>query len=472
MESTLFVVHSEPPLPLPPTSLAPSLPPRERLILRIKYPCKKCKCEVLDGEDGIQCDKCDWWIHRKCHNMSQREYDNYTADTSLEFECKECRKCALCMLTIAKNHRKMLCSLCVKYVHVKCNLFNDRDYNDYLESPEDFICKHCISDIFPFSKLNDNQVKLAIFSNNISGEDLSISFTPTEFQTDIFNRLNNIINHNNQNTYDDDLEDRIDLLPMINCAYLNIDEFKAKSYEDNNFFSILHLNIHSVQRHIEEFRSVLSMLNFNFDVICLTESKLIKNIPPTVDILIPNYQNPVGTPTEATKGGVLIYVRNGIHFRPKVSLNIYKSKELESFFIEIINCKGKNQIVGTIYRHPCMNEDLFINAYLGPLSDKLAKVQKDIYIAGDFNFDLLKSDHSSTGEFYEKMMSSFLLPSITKPTKVNRSSTTLIDNIFTNNINPASLSGNLCINLSDGHMPSKEKERKKERKFFPEQCKI
>ena len=165
-----------------------------------------------------------------------------------------------------------------------------------------------ISDILPFSKLNNNQVKLAIFSDTISSEDLSISFTPTEFQLDIFNRLNNIINDNNQNTYDDDLEDRIDILPMINCAYLNIDEFKAKSYEDNSFFSILHLNIYSVHRHIEEFRSVLSMLHFNFDIIYLTESKLIKNVPPLVDISIPGYQDPVGTPTEATKGGVLIYV--------------------------------------------------------------------------------------------------------------------------------------------------------------------
>ena len=52
------------------------------------------------------------------------------------------------------------------------------------------------------------------------------------------------------------------------------------------------------------------------------------------------------------------------------------------------------------------------------------------------------------------MLSNFLLPTITKPTKVNRKSTTLIDNIFTNNIHPDSISGNLCINLSDGHMPS------------------
>ena len=102
-----------------------------------------------------------------------------------------------------------------------------------------------------------------------------------------------------------------------------------------------------------------------------------------------------------------------------------------------------------------MNEELFVNDYLNPLSEKLHKLHKSVYITGDFNFDLLKIDkHNPTAEFFELMLSNFLLPSITKPTKVNANSTTLIDNIFTNNIHPESLSGNLCINLSDGHIPS------------------
>ena len=51
-------------------------------------------------------------------------------------------------------------------------------------------------------------------------------------------------------------------------------------------------------------------------------------------------------------------------------------------------------------------------------------------------------------------MSNFLLPVITLPTKINRGNNTLIDNIFTNHLNPDTKSGNLEINLSDGHLPS------------------
>ena len=43
--------------------------------------------------------------------------------------------------------------------------------------------------------------------------------------------------------------------------------------------------------------------------------------------------------------------------------NIYKLKELESYFIEVINEKGKNTIIGTIYIHPCMDQNIFIGDY-------------------------------------------------------------------------------------------------------------
>ena len=51
------------------------------------------------------------------------------------------------------------------------------------------------------------------------------------------------------------------------------------------------------------------MLQFNFDFICISETKVEKNKEPIVDINLEGYQSPVGTETEATKGGVLIYVK-------------------------------------------------------------------------------------------------------------------------------------------------------------------
>ena len=74
-----------------------------------------------------------------------------------------------------------------------------------------------------------------------------------------------------------------------------------------------------------------------------------------------------------------VYVKDGIDYKPREDLNMHKPKELESYFIEQINQKGKNSIIGIIYRHPCMDKNLFIEDYMKPLNDKLAAENKKTY---------------------------------------------------------------------------------------------
>ena len=47
------------------------------------------------------------------------------------------------------------------------------------------------------------------------------------------------------------------------------------------------------------------------------------------------------TPTAASCGGALLYINKNINFKLRNDLKIYKEKELESVFIEIINKKEK-----------------------------------------------------------------------------------------------------------------------------------
>ena len=252
------------------------------------------------------------------------------------------------------------------------------------------------------------------------------------FSKKVFDKLNSAIN-NNAFDLDTEIEDDDEVIPTIDCQYYNVDDFSSAKFNPTKTFSILHYNIHSIERHIEEFRVILKMIDFNFDIICISESKVIKDCDPKVDISIDGYQTPISTPTESTKGDVLIYVKSGINFKPRNDLNLYKSKELVSLFIEVINKKESNDIIGVIYRHPCMNGTDFIDEYLKGIVDKLS---------------------NESFEFFDTMMSNFLLPVITLPTKVNRGKNTLIDNIFTNHLHPDNKSGNLEIDLSDGHLPS------------------
>ena len=64
--------------------------------------------------------------------------------------------------------------------------------------------------------------------------------------------------------------------------------------------------------------------------------------------------------------------------------------------------------------------------------------------------DLLKIDKTKNyKKFYELMSSYGLLPQILQPTRIEGDSATIIDNIFTNNLNNTIKSGNILTDFSD-----------------------
>ena len=72
---------------------------------------------------------------------------------------------------------------------------------------------------------------------------------------------------------------------------------------------------------------------------------------------------------------------------------------------------------------------------------------------GDFNLDLRNTDlHSAMNKFSNALFSHFLYPLILRPTWLSSYSTTLIDNIFTNNISTTCDNGLIINDLSD-HLP-------------------
>ena len=70
--------------------------------------------------------------------------------------------------------------------------------------------------------------------------------------------------------------------------------------------------------------------------------------------------------------GTLLYIDKNLTYRPRSELTLYKSKEIESSFIEIIEPKKKNTIVGCIYKHPNVSVGEFTNDFLERLLEKLS----------------------------------------------------------------------------------------------------
>ena len=159
------------------------------------------------------------------------------------------------------------------------------------------------------------------------------------------------------------------------------------------------------------------------------------------------------TPAETSAGHTILYIANHLSYKCCNDLNIYKKNELESTFIEIVNPKKSNILVGVIYRYPSMDLADFNGNYLNKLLENISKEQKSIFLLGDFNVNLLNyNEHNQTNEFLDSLPSNSFISLILQPTRIISHSNTLIDNIFSNVIDPDIISGDLTATISD-HLP-------------------
>ena len=145
----------------------------------------------------------------------------------------------------------------------------------------------------------------------------------------------------------------------------------------------------------------------------------------------------------------MLYISNSISYKPRNDLNIYKTKELESVFVESL-LDNKKTIVGCIYRHPCMSLNEFNLYYLEPLLEKVSKENKNIILLGDFNADILQpKKDSAIQDFLNILSSHYFFSYIKEATRVTPHSKTLIDNIFLNVKSESIISGIFTIDISD-----------------------
>ena len=109
-------------------------------------------------------------------------------------------------------------------------------------------------------------------------------------------------------------------------------------------------------------------------------------------------------------------------------------------------------IIGNIYRRPSeLIDDLnmFINEFTETLHSAHL-ISKKTYVTGDFNIDLLKiNNHNYYNAFYENITAQGFFPKITRPTRLSTESSSLIDNILTNNLGKRHISGIITTPISD-----------------------
>ena len=220
-----------------------------------------------------------------------------------------------------------------------------------------------------------------------------------------------------------------EILKKASNRFYTPDEFNTalKSFNLASQLLCMHLNISSLSYHHLEVYNLPSNLKIKLNIIGISIGK-----QPITNISLPNYVYE-HTPNESGKGGTLLYIDKSIKYKLRDDLHIYEKKMIESTLMEILNKKQKNVIIGFVYNHPKHEVSDFMNNYIMPLLDKLSKENKDIMIMGDFSINLINyNDDKNTGNFLDTMFSQSLLPYITTPTRMTRSTKTLMDNIYYN----------------------------------------
>jgi len=236
--------------------------------------------------------------------------------------------------------------------------------------------------------------------------------------------------------------------------YYDTTEFINKTKSFNSCFSFFHLNVASLSLHFDSLETFFDQISYKFSIIGISETRFSKFMSPSERFSLPGYSQE-HTPTESSAGGTLLYISDLLTYQCRNDLSdiLYKSRELESTFVEISFKSSKSFIVGCIYRHPCMPISDFNELFLTAFLNQISKENKILILLGDFNIDLLKTGNNGVEDDFLDILGSFpCIPQISLPTRVTDRSSTLIDNIF---ISPTSfnlLSGNLTFSLSD-HMP-------------------
>ena len=143
--------------------------------------------------------------------------------------------------------------------------------------------------------------------------------------------------------------------------------------------------------------------------------------------------------------GIGLFVNQSLNYNV---LEKISNEAFQALWVEISFVDQKNIICGIIYRQHNSPDDFL--TYLDRTIEKMVSDDKDVYIMGDFNIDLLKCETSQVSQdFLLSLRSCYLIPTVDKPTRLHRTSATLIDNIFVNNLDKLLASGNIISDISD-----------------------
>ena len=352
--------------------------------------------------------------------------------------------CSICNKNCLKNQAVIDCSSCGKDFHIKCDGITIKQYNHYKNTKDNPLCSNlrwqCL-----YCTMRSNYEHIAFtFSDgqdldNINNSDNMKFCEHLPKLEDVFetSKFSKFPNHDAE----------ITLPSNLNSKYHSVYEFQKLKIQKN--FNIFHSNVNGIESKFDTLENFVAGASSAMDILAISETSEDNDKSFTSNITLDGYRL-YHTPSNTSKGGTAIYVNNNYDVFERTDIKV-QTDLYESVWIEIKNNNSKNIVCGCIYRHPNQHISEFNNYIDSTLKKIITDENKEVYICGDFNIDLLKiNDHKNYLEFFNLLSCYGILPFITQPTRVvERHTPSLIDNIFSNNIFDSVKSGNIYLTLSE-----------------------
>ncbi len=260
------------------------------------------------------------------------------------------------------------------------------------------------------------------------------------------------------NTYDIYSDDHADSpFTEVNkaCDYFDPDQFNEMSSQLKNKSSYFHLNCRGLSNNWESFKELLYELHseqFSFDFIGISE---LWKCDGDCRLVLPGYHKLIArNRDDDNRGGVGLYIKDTINYHVRNDLSVFIPHVFESIFIEISdNSKScQNKVIGVIYRpntQPRADLDIFSSTLMDTI-DIIESERKHCIIMGDFNINLLQyNNNDKTTNYVDNILAQGFVPLIHYPTRVTPTTATLIDHMYSNNMNKNSVSGIIITDVAD-----------------------
>ena len=232
--------------------------------------------------------------------------------------------------------------------------------------------------------------------------------------------------------------------PRINRKYTNNKGNQSTINPFGRGFVISALNINSLLAHFDDLK--FFVLNSKIDVLAINETKIDSSVNDN-EIHLPGFEvvRKDCSVNGRSGGGVCMYLRNNINYQIRDDLC---DDQLECIVIEIIRPHSRPFFVSTWYKPPNSAQDVF--RQFESLVDKVDSEQKDFYLLGDLNCNMLDGSNNHKSSTLTNILDIYGLSQlISEPTRITPTSRTLIDLCITSSPEKISNSGVVHLAISD-----------------------